>query len=168
VRLGGDPRARLRWAARLCGEESGLSFFFFTLPLVSPSSLSSSQVADGLAAMARGPRLPLGDTPAATNAASAITLELVRHEPGDRAAVAAVQAATKLFRSAFGQVSLSAGRDLAALVCQRYVSPPGVEAGGQGGEGSDDDDGPVHLDFDGFYVALLRVGAEPVTAAAVR
>ena len=76
------------------------------------------------------------------------------------------------------------GRDLVTLVTQRYVSPPEGEplraaaAAGPSaspptdsegeGEGGDDPDGPTHLDFDGFLVALLRVGTAPVTAAVFR
>ena len=116
-------------------------FFFFLL---------LSQVHDGLAALARSPRLPIGD--------GTTTLELVKYEAGDKAAVATVQAAARIFKSAFGEtkrrrergegerggsahplstfltslllhsltapVLLEDGRDLVTLVTQRYVSPP--------------------------------------------
>ena len=45
---------------------------------------------DGLA---RSPRLPVGEN---------ATLELVKYEPNDKASVMAVQAAARIFKSAFG------------------------------------------------------------------
>ena len=75
-------------------------------------------------------------------------------------------------------ILLEDGRDLVTLVCQRYVSPPEGEPAAVPPASpppeSEDEDGeggpasPRHHDFDGFLVALLRVGATPVTAAVVR
>lgn len=171
-----------------------------------------------MAALARGPRLPVGENR---------TLELVKYDTGDKAAVLAVRAAAGIFKSTFGErrggergeegkgemvgpvaarlsstsshtrssppsphtqtppapVLLEDGRDLVTLVCQRYVSPPegepvvpaapgrratGSSGGCEGSEKSEDEDEPRHLDFGAFFVALLRVGSTPVTAAVVR
>lgn len=50
---------------------------------------------DALAALARSPRLPVGG--------ANTTLELVKYDPSDKGAVASVQAAARIFKSAFGE-----------------------------------------------------------------